>query len=82
VLYLQIGALNTLEKSLYFSTVSFTTLGYGDVTLQPHYRVLGSFEALVGILMAGWSTALLVAGIQKIIAMRRDSRQTDPRRPF
>lgn len=82
LLYLQIGALNTMEKALYFSGVSFTTLGYGDVTLQPHYRVLGSFEALVGILMAGWSTALLVAGIQKIIAIRRDSRQTDSNRPL
>lgn len=74
VLYLQLGALSSLEKALYFSSVSFTSLGYGDVTLQAHYRLLGSFEALVGILMAGWSTALLVAVSQKVIAMRKDFR--------
>lgn len=73
LLYLQLGALTDVEKALYFSTVSFTSLGYGDVTLQPHYRLLGSFEALVGILMAGWSAALLVTVTQKVIAMRRDS---------
>ncbi|MFQ6538051.1 MULTISPECIES: potassium channel family protein [Aphanothece] len=82
LLYLQLGALSDVEKALYFSAVSFTSLGYGDVTLQSHYRLLGSFEALVGILMAGWSAALLVAVSQKIIAMRRDSHQTDPSRPF
>jgi hypothetical protein len=75
ILYLRLGALNSLEKALYFSTVSFTSLGYGDVTLESHYRVLGSFEALVGILMAGWSTALLVAVSQKVIAMRKDTQQ-------
>lgn len=81
LLYLWLGALSSLEKALYFSSVSFTTLGYGDVTLESHYRVLGSFEALVGILMAGWSTALLVAVSQRVIAMRKDSRQSDPRKP-
>lgn len=71
LLYLRVGALNSLETALYFSSVSFTSLGYGDVTLQPHFRLLGSLEALVGILMAGWSTALLVAVSQKVIAMRQ-----------
>jgi hypothetical protein len=81
ILYLWLGALNSLEKALYFSTVSYTSLGYGDVTLESHYRVLGSFEALVGILMAGWSTALLVAVSQRVIAMRKGSRQPHPGEP-
>lgn len=74
LLYLRLGALSSLEKALYFSSVAFTSLGYGDVTLQAPYRILGSLEALVGILMAGWSTALLVAVSQKVIVMRKDAR--------
>ena len=56
----------TFEKTVYFSLVTFTTLGYGDITLAPGLRLLSGIEALNGILLVGWSTALLFAVMQRI----------------
>jgi hypothetical protein len=56
-------ALPDLESAVYFSLTSYTTVGYGDVVLPGRWRLLGPFEAAVGILMLGWSTGILVAVI-------------------
>ena len=61
-----ISSLDTFEKAMYFSVVTFTTLGYGDVTLEEHWRVLGAFQAAAGIIIFGWSTAIIVAAVQKV----------------
>ena len=60
-----ITELETLEKAIYFSMVTFTTLGYGEITLGPEWRLLSSIEAMNGILLFGWSTALLFSVIQR-----------------
>ncbi len=52
--------LETFEEAAYFSIVTFTTLGYGDIVLDPHWRLLSGAEAVNGILLAGWSTASLL----------------------
>ena len=57
--------LQTFEESVYFSLVTFTTLGYGDITLQPGPRLLSGIEAMNGILLFGWSTALFFAVFQR-----------------
>ena len=57
--------LETFEEAAYFSIVTFTTLGYGDVTLDPHWRLLSCVEAVNGILLIGWSTALLFSIVQR-----------------
>jgi voltage-gated potassium channel Kch len=49
------------DDALYFSTVTFSTLGYGDITLAPGWRLLGALEAINGFILLGWSTAYLVA---------------------
>jgi hypothetical protein len=71
VLYLVLGAIGTLEKAVYFSTVTFTTLGFGDITLDEAWRLLSSFEAANGLLMFGWSTALIFAAVQWVYAGRK-----------
>jgi hypothetical protein len=60
VTYVAIGAFSSLEPALYFSIVTFTTLGYGDLTLHADWRLLGSFEAANGTIMFGWTTAIIV----------------------
>jgi voltage-gated potassium channel len=46
--------LDTYERAVYFSFVTFTTLGYGDVTLSmQNWRILSGVEAMNGILLAG-----------------------------
>jgi len=59
------GELATFEAALYFSFVTFTTLGYGDITLSEGWRLLSGIEALNGILLIGWTTALLFAVVQR-----------------
>ena len=58
--------LPNLETALYFSTVTYTTLGYGDVVLTPPWRVLASLEAANGILLFGWTTAFLFMVVRRI----------------
>jgi len=46
--------------------VTFTTLGYGDITLpEQEWRMLSGIEALNGILLVGWTTAFLFAVVQR-----------------
>lgn len=70
-LYLVLGAIGTIEKAVYFSTVTFTTLGFGDVTLDEEWRLLSAFEAANGLLMFGWSTALVFTAVQWVYAGRK-----------
>jgi hypothetical protein len=64
--YVMVGALPTFEQASYFSLVTFTTLGYGDVTLHEDWRMLGAFQAANGVLMFGWTTAIIVAVAHRV----------------
>jgi len=75
--YLEVGAISGLEEALYFSTVTYTTLGYGDVVLHESWRVLASFEAANGVIMFGWTTALIVAFIQHLYSRKREAASPD-----
>jgi hypothetical protein len=44
---------------LYFAFVNYTTLGYGDVTPVERWRLLGPMTAMNGVLLFGWSTAVI-----------------------
>jgi len=66
--YLTLGAVQGVENSLYFSMVTFTTLGYGDIILPERWRLLASFEAANGIIMFGWTTAVVMAVVQRTYA--------------
>lgn len=74
--YLHLGALRTLEEALYFSTVTFSTLGYGDIILDESWRLLGSFEAANGLFLFGWSTALVFTVVQRLHILR-SSKQSE-----
>lgn len=59
--YAWMGAMEDLQSALYFSAVTYTTTGYGDLVLPPEWRLVGGIEALTGILMCGWSTGFFFA---------------------
>ena len=59
------AGLKNLHEALYFSLVTFTTLGYGDVTIHVKWQLLTGIEGMVGIVVFGMTTALLFAVIQK-----------------
>lgn len=60
------------ELSFYFSSSSYATVGYGDVTLPSSWRLLGPLESMAGVLMCGVSVCLLFATITRLMA--RDPR--------
>ena len=59
LLYYISGAVPDFESALYFSTSSFTTVGYGDVVLDKSWRLLGGIESANGFILFGWSTAFV-----------------------
>ena len=66
--YLWKGAMPDLQSALYFSAVTYTTTGYGDLVLPETWRLLGGIEALTGILMCGWSTGFFFAVVSRMYA--------------
>jgi hypothetical protein len=64
--YYLLNALQGFEPALYFSMVTFTTLGYGEIVLGEQWRLLASLEAANGIIMFGWTTAIILAAVQRI----------------
>jgi hypothetical protein len=63
-------ALPTLENSFYFSSVTYATIGYGDIVLPQPWRVLAAMEGLTGILMCGWSGAFFFAAVNRLYMVR------------
>lgn len=64
--FLSLGAMQGLEQAVYFSMVTYTTLGYGDIVLDENWRLLASFEAANGIIMFGWTTAIITAAVKRL----------------
>jgi len=59
VLY-AVHAIGEFRTAFYFAGESYTTLGYGDILLPPHWRQLALFMAMSGLFSFGWSTGVLV----------------------
>ena len=55
-----LGIFITIEASVYFSLVAFTTLGFGDILLPHEWRLLGGMAAANGLLNMGLFTAMMV----------------------
>ena len=68
--YLLLNAIDGFERAFYFSMVTYTTLGYGDGLLDERWRILGSFEAANGIIMFGWTTAVVVSAVHRLYSRR------------
>jgi hypothetical protein len=69
--YLWSGCLPDPEAALYFSGVTYTTIGYGDLVLAKPWRILGPIEGLTGVLMGGLSASFFFAIVQQIIEAHR-----------
>lgn len=72
IVYLELDALPTLESAVYFSTVTFVALGYGDVVLGKAWRLVSAIEAANGVILIAWSTAFLVAVTARLRALEHD----------
>ena len=74
VAYAWAGPMPDLASALYFSAVTYTTTGYGDLVLPQEWRLVGGIEALTGILMCGWSTGFFFAAVNTMHKMQDESR--------
>jgi len=61
-------------KSVYFSTVTYATIGYGDVVPPEGSRVGAGIEGLSGVLMLGWSSAIVFAVVNRLLQSYRERR--------
>ena len=61
-----LGVFPTFEESLYFSIVTYTTLGYGDVILPHEWRILSGMTSTNGFLNFGLITALLIEALRQV----------------
>jgi hypothetical protein len=68
--YALMGAMPDLQAALYFSAVTYTTTGYGDLVLPERWRLVGAVEALTGILMCGWSTGFFFAVVSRMFVFQ------------
>jgi hypothetical protein len=63
--YAIIGVAPPGTDLIYFAFVNYTTLGYGDVTPLQRWHLLGPMTAMNGVLLFGWSTAVIFAVLRK-----------------
>jgi len=80
LLYIALPAragLGNFSEAIYFSMITFTTLGYGDVTLNAEWNFLSGMEAMVGITVFGLTTALLFAVIQQVWKVNKHASESE-----
>ncbi len=67
ILLPDVGEVRSFEEAAYFSTVTFASLGYGDLVIEgPPWRLLSAIQAMTGLLVFGWSSALFFAVVQRM----------------
>jgi hypothetical protein len=65
-LYDYLRALPTFQDALYFSTISYSTIGYNDASIAEDWRMIAALEGMLGVILLGWSTAFLVRVLGKL----------------
>ena len=74
--YALVDATPANARVVYFAFVNYTTLGYGDVLPVERWQLLGPITAMNGVLMFGWSTAVIFEVLRK--TMERGAAATLP----
>lgn len=72
LLYWSMGSFPTFEQALYFSTSTYSTIGYGDVVLPVGSRLLGAIEGVNGVILLGWSTAFFFTVVHRMTLLERE----------
>jgi len=75
IVYVWNGAIPDLPSATYFSAVTYTTTGFGDIVLPYDWRLDAGMEALTGILMCGWSTGFFFAIVSRLYGQPTATRQ-------
>jgi hypothetical protein len=73
--YLLVGAAPEGADRVYFAFVNYTTLGYGDVVPVERWRLIGPITAMNGVLLFGWSTAVIFEVLRRALDIARAGRR-------
>ncbi|MEO6387614.1 MAG: ion channel [Croceibacterium sp.] len=64
--YLMLHALPDLHTAVYFSTITYSTIGYDDKGMSPKWELVAAIEGINGVILLGWSTAFFVSMIFRL----------------
>jgi Ion channel len=64
--YLVIDAVHSLEAAVYYSTITYSSIGFGDTEMARQWRLVGAIEGINGVLLLGWSTAFFVTVVARL----------------
>ena len=64
--YTVLGALHNFQDALYYSTISYSTVGYDDAAISHQWRMIAALESILGIILLGWSTAFFVNFLKRL----------------
>jgi|JI10StandDraft_1071094.scaffolds.fasta_scaffold221717_3 hypothetical protein len=70
-LYKLIGAVPDLREAVYFSSISYGSIGYSDALMAPEWRLLGAIEGVAGAILLGWSVAFFVSVMTPFTARKK-----------
>jgi hypothetical protein len=73
-----VDAIPDSTAHLYFAFVNYTTLGYGDIVPVERWQLLGPMTAMNGVLLFGWSTAVIFEVLRKTMARHPVARAFNP----
>jgi len=59
-----LGLIHTAKDAIYFCANAYTTLGYGEVDLDPQYRIISPIIGISGLFTFAWTTSMLVNIVQ------------------
>ena len=76
VTYMMVGVTPAGGSHIYFAFVNYTTPGYGDLVPDPEWRLLGPLTAMDGILLFGWSTAIIFDIVQMTLRSKISGAQS------
>ena len=64
--YLLLGAIESLETAVYFSSIAYGGIGFSDAYISPSWRLVSAIEGINGVLLMGWSTAFFVTVVARL----------------
>ena len=65
-LYLVLDAMPDLQMAVYFSTITYSTIGYDDKGLPQEWSLIAAIEGINGVILLGWSTAFFVSLVGRL----------------
>ncbi len=71
IVYRLIGAVPDLRDAVYFSSISYGSIGYSDALMAREWRLLGAIEGVAGPILLGWSVAFFVSLMTPFTSRRK-----------